>query len=347
MKDDRISDFDEITLKELIVILQGYLKEIFKFWWLVGLACLLFAIGFVYVHLKHIPQYKAELRFVVEGQSGGGGGLSSLLGSIGINKGGKVNPFKVIEVGKSTTLLNRTLSHRINDKNIANKLLNIYGLNDKWGENYSNFTFGEVVDFSGSEISRSAIKKLRTMIWGNENIESLTSLDLDEDTGVYTLSTKTVDEDLSLKITNALYTEIKNFFEEEVFRNQKRLADILSMKADSIKTLNESKIRQLARILDSNRGIVSNVSMVEKTILNQESLALSTAYAEILKNKEMTDVNLKDMQPLFMAIDTPFGPLVPTSSSLFSAILKGILLGLFVSIFFILTAKIYRDIMSN
>ena len=76
------------------------------------------------------------------------------------------------------------------------------------------------------------------------------------------------------------------------------------MKADSIKTLNETKIRQLAKFEDRNRGTVNNQSMVTRSILSQESLALSSAYAEILKNKEMTDVNLKDMQPLFMAIDT-------------------------------------------
>ena len=81
------------------------------------------------------------------------------------------------------------------------------------------------------------------------------------------------------------------------------------MKADSIKTLNESKIRQLAKFEDRNRGVVSNQVLVTSRILAQESSALSFAYAEIIKNKEMTDVNLKDMQPLFMAIDTPFSPI--------------------------------------
>jgi hypothetical protein len=341
---------DEITLKELILKIKEYIREVIKFWWLMGLICILCVSGFIYIHYNHIPTYKSELRFVVEGQSDRGG-LGSILGSFGIQKGGKVNPFRVIEVGKSTDLLLRVLSNKgESGDNIANNLLNTYALSKKWEESnsrFSNFWFEELVTTSASEVQRSAIKRLRTKIWGNKKVKPMTELSLNDNTGIYSLSTEAVTEELSLAITNSLYEEIKQFFEEEVFLNQKQLADIITMKADSIKILSESNIMQLAKFEDSNRGFVNNQSMVKKRILLQESMALSATYAEIMKNKEMTDVNLKDMQPLFMAIDTPFSPIVPISSSMVVAIIKGLILGGFFSILLIFIRKIYRDVMSN
>ena len=76
---------DEITLKELILKLQEYIREIINSKLIIGLFCLISVLGFLYKHYTHIPTYKAELKFVVEGQNGGGG-LGGLLGSFGINQ---------------------------------------------------------------------------------------------------------------------------------------------------------------------------------------------------------------------------------------------------------------------
>ncbi|MDC1305398.1 hypothetical protein N8Y88_00345 [Saprospiraceae bacterium] len=351
MNETNQSNNEEITLKELILKLKGYWAEIIRSWWIIGLFCIVGVLGFTYNHLTHIPIYQAELRFVVEGQSSGGGGLGSLLGSFGIKKGGKVNPYKIIEVGKSTSMLLKTLFHKLpSNINVANTILQEYDLTQVWSKTnpeFENFRFGNIFNTSESRMERSAIKKLRARVWGSENVDPMTSLKLNDETGIYTLSSETISEELSLAVTNNLYDEIKLFFEEEVFQNQKQLADILTMKADSIKTLNESKVRQIAKFEDSNRGMVSNESMVTKKLLTQESMALNVAYAEIMKNKEMTDVNLKDMQPLFMAIDIPFSPIRSSSSSLFLAIIQGLSMGGFLAIFFITIRKIYTDAMSN
>ena len=349
MQENTHFDSDEITLKELILKIREFANEVIKSWWIIGLISVLFALGFYYMHTKQIPTYSSELRFVVEGQSSVGGGLSSLLGSFGIKKGGKVNPYKIIEVGKSTDVLLELLSQNMDsDESIANAIINEYDLVSEWTEKnieFENFRFGEEISSSGNEVERNAIKRLRKLIWGGKTVIPLTTFELDEDTGIYAITTQARSEKISLWITNTLYKKIKHFFEEEIFLNQKQLADILTMKSDSIKTLNESKIRQLAKFEDRNRGVVSNQVLVTSRILSQESSALSFAYAEIMKNKEMTDVNLKDMQPLFMAIDTPFGPISPTVSFALIEILKGLILGGFIAVFFVLTKKIYREAM--
>lgn len=351
MQENTYIDSDEITLKDLILKVKEFTIEILNSWLIIGLISLLFALGFFLKHINHIPTYNSELRFVVEGQNNVGGGLSSLLGSFGIKKGGKVNPYKIIEVGKSTDVLLKILSKKLDsNESIANSILKEYELVNKWSENnveFENFKFGEKISTTGSELERKAIKRLKKILWGGKNIFPLTTFDLDEDTGIYSIGTEAISEKISLGVTTTLYNEIKHFFEEEIFLNQKQLADILTMKADSIKALNESKIRQLAKFEDRNRRVVSNQALVPSRILSQESSALSFAYAEIMKNKEMTDVNLKDMQPLFMAIDTPFSPLSPTVSSALIEILKGLILGGFIAVFFVLSKKIYRETMQE
>ena len=59
----------------------------------------------------------------------------------------------------------------------------------------------------------------------------------------------------------------------------------------------------------------------------------------------MTDVNLKDMQPLFMVIDAPYSPLSASPSSLLKSLIFGFLLGGFLAAVFIIIRKVYRDTM--
>lgn len=344
---------DEITLRELIEKIKEYLSEVIQSFWTLLFFIAIFLGGFMYQHYAHITKYEAELRFVVEGQSGGSGGLSSLLGSIGIKKGGKVNPYKVIEVGKSTDLLIDVLSLNSKEgKLIIDILIDEYKLKEKWSESdpkFSELSFSSGIKIDGNELQRKALKRIKKQVWGTETYDESTivNFSLDEDTGVYSIKVNSTDEELSLLLAEGIYDKTKSFFEEEVFINQKRLVDILTIKADSIRILNESKLRQIARLEDSNRGPVNKTSSVSSQILMQETYALTSAYSELVKNKEMTDVNMKDQQPLFMAIDIPFSPLNPHNSSLLTMILKGIFIGGFFATLFILIKKIYRDIMSS
>lgn len=340
---------DEITLKELILKVQEYIREVIKNWWLVALFCV-FATGFfLYKHFTHVPEYTAELRFVVEGQGGVSGGLGGLLGTFGIKKGGSVNPYKILEVGKSNKLFEDIAFSTFEaDTTIADKLLAEYDLVEKWSkknEKYKDFRF--VGDKMERPIEKKVFKNLRGMVWGSpeNNKNALSKLSLDEEKGIYSMNTSTTDESLSITMTNRFYQGIKQFFEDEIFENQKRSAEILAAKADSINNLRTSKIYQLARFEDKNRGLIYKENQSRRAVLTQEIQALGMAYAELIKNYEMTDVNLKDLQPLFMEIDRPFSPLKSSESSL----LKNLILGLFLGGFFgsgvIVIRKIFKDIM--
>lgn len=340
---------DEITLKELILKVQEYIAELLRNWWIIGLIAFLTTSYFVYKHYIHIPTYKAELRFVVEGQAGVGRGLGGLLGSIGFNKGGSVNPYKILEVGKSSKLFERVaFSSYDGDITIVDKIIDEYDLVDKWSEdndNYLNFQFKN--DKLNTSIERAAFKSLKGIVWGSSvnNKGALAQLSLDEEKGIYTMNTVTSDERLSVQMSNLFYTAIKEFFEHEIFENQKKSAEILAAKTDSINSLMKSKIYQLARFEDRNQGLVLHEVSSRKSVLTQEVQTLGIAYAELMKNYEMTDVNLKDLQPLFMEIDRPLVPIYPTKSSIVRNIILGLLLGAIIGGVIIILRKMFKEIM--
>lgn len=340
---------DEITLKEIILKVQDYFWEIAKKWWLIALVCVFTTGFFLYKHFTHVPTYNAELRFVVEGQGGVGGGLGGLLGTFGIKKGGSVNQYKIIEVGKSNKLFEDIIFTAFrNDTTIADQIITEYGLLEKWtkeNENYKDFHF--VNDQMNRPIEKLTFKRLKSLTWGSpeNDTKALTYLTLDEERGIYSLSTSTTNEDLSIVMTNRLYKGIKQFFEDEVFENQKRSAEILSAKADSVNNLMTQKIYQLARFEDRNQRLLYKENASKKVVLTQEIQALSMAYSELIKNYELTDVNLKDLQPLFMEIDRPFSPINPSESSLLKNLLLGLFIGVVLGMLLILAHLIFRDIM--
>ena len=342
---------DEMSFKDIILTVQEYSREVIRNWKVVGVFCVITLSFFLYRHFSHIPTYNAELRFVVEGQGGVGGGLGGILGSFGLNKQAGVNPYKILEVAKSSKTTQEVLFHGYSgDTTIADKLLEEYDLVEQWSENneeYENFYFTS--DTLSRPIEKSAFKRLKYLIWGSkENTDdALSRISLDEETGLYSISTAAKDERLSIAITTRVYDGIKQFFEDEIFENQKRSAAILSAKKDSVMALKNAKVYQLARFEDRNQQLLLREDATQRAILTQEIQALNIAYAELLKSYEMSDVNLKNLQPLFMEIDRPFSPISPNKSSLMVNIVLGGLLGSFLAVLWIIGRYIYRKTMDD
>lgn len=338
---------DELTLKELILKMKDYGHEVLRSWLTIVLISLPVICFFVYKHYTHVPEYKAELRFVVEGQGGSGGGLSSLLGTFGIKKGGRTNPYKILEVGRSSKIFEKVIFKNIQDTTVAKSLIKEYNLLEQWSETDPKYTgFKFLNNTPTTRLEKTVLKKLKTMVWGGEKIDGLCMFKLNEDNGIYSIKCSTSSEELSINLTNYFYDEIKLFFEEEVFQNQKKSAEILAMKSDSINSLKNEKIHQLARFEDRNMGLIAKSNSTKTVILKQEIQALGIAYSELIKNYEMTDVNLKDLQPIFMDIDRPYEPLKEGASSLLIKLLLGAFIGGFLGVLYVVFRKVFNEIMT-
>lgn len=349
---DKVSNQENpIVLKDLILLVQEFISYLFKRWYIIFGLMLILGGFFFYKHITSELKYKSELRFVVEGQNGTGGGLGGLLGSIGIRKSGGVSPFKIIEVGRSSSVFLKVISTKMDDGQLlGNKIIDVYELQDAWEKSNSNLKgFYFTDDFLTRETTLKERKAIRTLLkkfWSKDTEVALCSFNLNEEKGIYNITSKTINEDLSYEISTTLYQYIKDFFEEDIFINQKQFTEILTAKADSLKVLRDSKIRQLARFNSKNLGLVNTETSAEITILNSEQAVLNVALSEVVKNKEMADVNLKDIQPLFLAIDSPFKPLPVITSSLMMSLIMGAFIGFMLGVVILCVIKIYKDAMA-
>jgi len=345
---------DEITLKELILKLQEYFREVIRSWSILIIISLITVGLSLYQHYTHVLTYKANTRFIVEGQTGNTGGLSSLLGKIGMGSSKGVNPFKILEVAYGSEFLETLLNTKGKEgEYVSNMLLDIYELPKEWSKihpKYEEFRFSGPIDISNAEeIDNRVVRKLHKLIWGSESDRSkaLCKISFDLDSGLYDINSNTESEALSFLLTNTIYQELKVFFEEELWSNQIQLAAILNAKADSLQAVRDFKVRELARFENRNRAIIGKELTAERSIILMEQSAINNAYAEVLKTREMTDVNMKDKKPLFVTVDVPYLPLSPVGSSLKKKIIFGLAVGIFLSVLFILTRKIYKDVMSS
>ena len=339
---------DEITLKDLILKVKEYAREVWKSKFIVVLFGALGLVFFLYKHYNTPVTYSAETRFIVEGSGGMGGGIAGLLGQFGIRRDSKVNPYKIQEVAKSSKIIQKIIFNKINDTLIANKIIDLYDYHKAWEKNPNEelhgfyFTQTDLSKFSNTEnIVMKAI--LGKIIGGPNAKDPLLSVGFDEDSGIFNISFTTEDPDLSMQMEKDLYTEIRIFFEESIVANQAATVKILQAKADSIQNLINNKTYAAASIQDRSLGLISNVQGVRGDRLQKEATVLTTALAEVIRSLEMADISLRDVQPMFMQIDESLPPINGSESSLIKNILSGLFIGFFISIAFIFLKGIYKE----
>ncbi len=348
---------EEITLKTLILKLQEYAIHIIKNWLLIGLITLPFIGYFTYKTLNHVPQYVAEVRFIVEGQGGSSlGALGGLLGSFGINRGNssKTNPYKIIEVARSKKMIGDVLftSSTTNSDYLANNIISSYNLADKWSENtpsMKGFKYEKRdIDLFNKDERRAFLSIFNKTIGNEKNRENaLLRINLNEESGIFTVKSITEVESLSIDLASSFYENIKNFFEEQVLADHTKSIKVLKSKADSLDNLISSKSRLLAQFDDSSRGLISRESELTRNKLNIENQGNISALIEIKKSIEIADYEIQNQKPLFILIDKPYSPLRATAQSLIISIFLGSIIGIFIGITIVIIRKFYIDTINN
>jgi hypothetical protein len=339
----------EISFKELVESIKGYINEIIKNWLIIFLFSIPLIAYFYYKHITFKVNYLAETKFVVEGGSALGSGIGGLLGQIGLRGGGngKFNNFKILEVARSKKIFSSILFHKQDGEYIANLLFKKYELDKKWGKSkpeYLDFKFKNETIEKFTKNEAAAFNGLIGLITGGKKAkEPLLSIAYDEDTGIYSIYSNVRDEALTLKMAELSYEKLKYFFEHEMVESQIKTTAILKFKADSINTLIKQKTSQIANIQDRSLGLVLASPAIQKGALEKEILGLISAQSEFIKSYEMADIGLKDIRASFIKLDDTIGPLEPIESSLILSIIKAVSLAFLIGSIFISLRKLYRE----
>ncbi len=332
---------DEISFKDVLLLFAGYGRLILRnILWILLPAIV---VGGVMAYLSYTePALKeAKMTFLINEDSGGGG-VSSILGQLGVVGGGgtEYNLDKVVSLASSKKIAGATLLDSAvvagESKIIANAIIDVYDLQNLWGEEgqESEIRLSSSIkdDLSRKEVS--IFNKLYRIAVKTKE-KPLLSIDYDPQTGIFEMKGVSLNDELSLQLVNGWYDRLSDFYIEQEVGNTRRTVINLRAKADSISTLLASTEVELARLNDRIGTIVRNTDRLKSERLYRDVRMYEIMYGEVIKNMETAAFTLNTKAPFFVTIDEPTFPLVtirpsPVSSFLLSFVIASIFIVTFI-----------------
>jgi len=352
-KEIQVND-DEISLKDLIKIVQSWFGLLWKNIILITFFGFLGAgLGF-YLAYNNKPTYKAESKFVLK--EGGPSGLAGSLGSLGSllgGSGGSSLDRTVAVIGTEKIIGQVLLTDWVinNQKDLViNHFIRLNQLADKWKEDTilakAQFNTTDTISESFNFPQRKAYKAVMAAFVGEKGIVGKS---FDKKTGIVSLDVTYKDEDFSIEVNELIYEQLKNFVRDQASETASLNTAVLTKKVDSIQGELNAVRRQLARKTDQSLGLLLNEDKVDLKSLAVKEQILLTMYGEAQKNLETV---------LFMGqsasnatnitlLDRPFSPIKPIKKSKILFSLAGFFLASFFTFGFILIRRWFKNLMAS
>jgi uncharacterized protein involved in exopolysaccharide biosynthesis len=282
-----------------------------------------FTIGFIYAFIDK-PVFTAKTRFMLKNEGVGslfGGqmtGLTSLLG------GGQMGtPLeRTSEVIASDRIVGRALLREmiVGDSTdiVINHFIRLSGLLKKWEKDtlLSNVKFSKT-DYSIEKLNlsqRMAYKYVKNQMTPEKG-EGVVRKSFDKKSGVLTLSCVHEHQDFAISLSKIIYSELSDFFIEQMTYSALNNAEVMHVKLDSIKRELDIVRRLYASQSDQSLGLLLQQDKVDLKSLAVKEQILNVMYAEAIKNYESFEFINKAATPSLMLIDSPIAPIKATQKS--------------------------------
>jgi hypothetical protein len=321
--------------------------------------CVGAALGLAYSIFKPV-RYNAEITFSVEdSKSIGGGLLSSLGGSIGMDIGsltgsgnGVLSGDNVLSLLKSKSMMAEclkspypvtnnngvTTTNKIVSKDsnkqaaaanytIADRYADVYGLREKWA---GNEKIGRAIYFGQPDQNLRLQDSLLKLIIKRIEEKELSVVKPDKKLSFFNIAINTKDELMSMLITQRIIKIATDFYVDAKVGRLKNNINRLEKRTDSISNLLNQQTYSAtedARLLlnvnpaDINAPVYSEISQRDKMVL-------TTIYAELMKNLEVSKAALIQETPTVQIVDQTGFPLERIETKWYEGILLGALLSL-------------------
>lgn len=364
----------ELSFRDIILIVIEYFKEVIRSWKIPLLLATVFACLLGLYNKMIVPEFPGSLTFMVnEDEAEEIGGLSSLLGTLGIkgpgSKGSEHNLEKIVQLFRSRRIIENTLFQRSvvqgKDDYIANHLLDIYGLENlvdeykKFGiaqrgwidllKDNADFRFkSDTLDKKDNLSSIIFNDVLYDLVVGNPGIgiDPMINSAIDETSGIMNVRASTLSQDLTISILEELYAELSRYYIDKTVEKQQKVYSILKSKNDSLIQVLAIADYALADFEDSNRSLVSVKGELKRIKLRRDAKIMEIMYGESIKQLEMAEFSLKRKTPYVQIIDWPKRPINPKRGSVPFGIILGTIVGIVLGISFVILRKVFRDVMA-
>lgn len=344
----------EVSLKEIIVKLQGVYHYLLRRWLIILAVALIGGIlGYVYAFFKK-PYYVAQLSFVLEdSKSGALSGYASLASQFGMDLGGGgasgvFSGDNIIEFLKSRLMVQKTLLSPAMMNGDSALLIDLYmqanDLHKRWRSSVRPESFNFSVVKSNFSIQQDSILNV---IYENLVRNDLTISKPDKKLSFILVRCKSRSENFAKAFTERLVYEATDFYVKTKTQRSKASIDKLQFKADSLENLLNKKTYSAAVAQDLNLNPARSVARVNTELVNRDKTVLMTMYAEVVKNLEVSRMSMAQEAPIIQIVDAPILPLKLEKFGRLKGLVLGSFLGGFLIIVFLLIKKLYSGIMSS
>ena len=349
---------DEISLKELILIIKNWYRFLLSKWIvLVAAGIIGGAIGILYAN-KQRPIYTASLSFTLEDEKAGGGGLSGAMGfasTLGIDLGGTgggvFSGANLLELMKSRNIIEKALLNpiAINGKtqSFAQYLISTNNLNSSWSEK-SDFK----KKMFNVDADRSGFTRQQDSVLGNLYSTVLAMLTVgqkDKKVSISTIEVKGPDEFFCKAFTENLAYEVSSYYIEIKSKRARQNMEILQRQTDSIRAVLNGSILSMATAVDNTIGL-NPAMQVQKTTISKKQFdvqANTAILTQLVTNLEMAKVSLRKETPLIQVIDKPILPLKKEKVGKLKSLILGGLLAEFLTALILVFKKLFAGILAD
>jgi len=310
--------------KLLLIVLTGFL----------GLIA-----GLVYSIFKK-PQYTAVYTFVLEEEEKGGGlgqyaGLASLAG-IDVSGGasGIFHGNNILELYRSRNMISKTLLSTVIFNGKPQKLIYRYIESNKLREKWDDNPTLKNISFNGNPDSFSRLQDSIIIDLTNTINKSVLKVDKpDKKLSIIEVDVTSTDELFAKEFANNIVNTVNSFYVLTKTKKQLQNATILQKQVDSVKSILNSSIVGVASAADASPNANPALSILRvPSQRKQVDVQTSTAvYAEMVKNLELSKIQLRKETPLIQTIDTPILPLIVNKLGKIKASILGFIAGIFLA----------------
>ncbi len=355
---DRLNQYiipeDEISLKEMILTLQKWVRYLCTKWIIILIGTMIGGgLGLVYsLHKK--PIYTAILTFASE-ENNSGGALAyynGLASQLGIDLGGTSSIFSgdnIVELMKSRLMICNALLSGIKvqgrEQSLADYYTDFNHLSNviiKPGKASGNIIFR----VNSNSDSLSYIQdSLMDALYHRIVSENLKIEKVDVKLNIIKVSCRSSNELFSKYFTEALVKNVSDFYVRTKTKKSTANVEILQFRVDSVRKAYNEALYGTAVSTDQNLNPARAVVSVPRIRSQTETQILGAEYAELVKNLEIAKITLLQETPLIQVIDKPTLPLEKTQISKLKGALLGIIPFCFIVILLLILKEKYRRLM--
>jgi LPS O-antigen subunit length determinant protein (WzzB/FepE family) len=342
---------NEISIRELVSNIRKWVLYLFRKWKFFIIIGLLGAvIGFLYAFFTK-PQYTAYLTFALEEKGGGISAYASVASQFGIDlgggkEGGAFSGDNILELLKTKFLIEKTLLTEVSIDDKTDLLLNRYirfnGLDEKWQKREETKQLKFDTKTKEEHYTRQQDSVLIAII--NElKKNSIEISKIDKKLNIVSVSFISKDEQFAKYFIEQLVKNASEFYIDTKTKKSRANVSLLEHRLDSVKTALSENMYGYAFSQDRNQNIVKAQSRVSANEQQLNIQLLTALYGELVKNLELSKLNLMREEPLVQVIDTPVFPLKKdkpgkaVSMIVFSIIACSVAAGYFI------IQKLYKD----